>query len=40
MYLAYNLEYINFEEFNNLKDKLSEVSKLISGFIKYLNSTL
>ncbi|REE80949.1 four helix bundle protein [Lutibacter oceani] len=29
-----------FEEFNNLKNKISEVSKLISGFIKYLNSTL
>jgi len=40
IYLAYDLEYITIEEFNNLKNKISEVSKLISGFIKYLNSTL
>jgi four helix bundle protein len=40
IYLAYDLEYITIEEFNNLKNKISEVSKLISGFIKYLKSTL
>ena len=40
IYLAYDLDYITIEEFNNLKNKISEVSKLISGFIKYLNSTL
>lgn len=40
IYLAFDLEYITFEQFNELKNKISEVSKLISGFIKYLNSTL
>lgn len=39
-YLAFDLEYINEKEFKNLTSKVNEVSKLISGLIKYLTSTL
>lgn len=40
LYLANDLEYINREEFEILKTKVDEVSKLISGLLKYLQSTL
>ncbi len=40
LYLAFDLEYITNEEFEKLKLKVNEVSKLISGLIKYLSSTL
>lgn len=40
LYLAYDINYLNSEEFEKLKLKVNEVSKLISGLIKYLNSTL
>jgi len=40
LYLAYDIEYIKKEEFEKLKLKVNEVSKLISGLIKYLHSTL
>ncbi|WP_317194125.1 four helix bundle protein [Hyunsoonleella ulvae] len=40
LYLAYDLSYVNKEQFEILKLKVNEVSKLISGLIKYLNSTL
>jgi len=36
LYLAYDLEYISHNEFENLIFLISEISKLISGFIKYL----
>ena len=40
LYLAFDLEYVNEEEFEKLKLKVNEVSKLVSGLIKYLRSTL
>ena len=40
LYLAYDIEYIKKEDFEKLKLKVNEVSKLISGLIKYLHSTL
>lgn len=40
LYLANDLEYIKREEFEILKTKVNEVSKLISGLLKYLHSTL
>ncbi len=40
LYLAFDLNYIINEEFEKLKLKVNEVSKLISGLIKYLSSTL
>ena len=40
LYLAFDLKYIINEEFEKLKLKVNEVSKLISGLIKYLSSTL
>ena len=40
LYLAFDLKYVNIEEFEKLKLKVNEVSKLISGLIKYLSSTL
>jgi len=40
LYLAFDLKYITNEDFEKLKLKVSEASKLISGLIKYLNSTL
>ena len=39
LYLANDLKYISNDEFERLNLKVSEVSKLISGLIKYLNST-
>ena len=38
LYLAYDLEYIDEEKFNKLKEEVTKISKLISGFIKYLES--
>lgn len=40
LYLAFDLKYISKNEFNELKLKINEVSKLISGLLKYLHSTL
>jgi four helix bundle protein len=39
LYLAIDLKYISNNEFERLNFKVSEVSKLISGLIKYLKST-
>ena len=36
LYLAYDLEYLNEKGFNELKNNTLEISKMISGFIKYL----
>jgi len=36
LYLAYDLEYLNEKDFNELKNNTLEISKMISGFIKYL----
>jgi len=36
LYLAFDLKYISFEEFEEIKIKINEISKLLSGFIKYL----
>jgi len=38
LYLAFDLEYITKQEFDELLDSVSEISRLLSGFIKYLNS--
>jgi four helix bundle protein len=40
LYLASDLEYISSEEFEKLNLKVNDISKMISGLIKYLNSTL
>ena len=40
LYLAYDLNYISNQEYENLKFNGTEISKLISGLIKYLKSTL
>ncbi|MBK5209523.1 MAG: four helix bundle protein [Flavobacteriaceae bacterium] len=39
-YLAFDLNYISTEEFENITLKINEISKLLGGFIKYLKSTL
>ncbi|WP_034918213.1 four helix bundle protein [Gillisia sp. CAL575] len=39
LYLATDLKYVSNDEFERLNLKVSEVSKLISGLIKYLKST-
>ena len=36
LYLAFDLEYLEENDFNELKNNALEVSKMISGFIKYL----
>jgi four helix bundle protein len=36
LYVALDQEYINQMEFNTMKEKLSEVKKLINGLITYL----
>jgi four helix bundle protein len=36
LYLAYDLEYITKEEFETLIESVTEIAKLLSGFIKYL----
>ena len=40
LYLAFDIKYINKIEFKELKLKVKEFSKLISGLLKYLHSTL
>lgn len=37
LYLAAELRYISNDDFINLKNQTMEISKAISGFIKYLN---
>lgn len=37
LYLAIDLEYITKQEFKELIDLVTEISKLLSGFIKYLS---
>lgn len=37
LYLAFDLEYIIKEEFEMLLNSITEISKLLSGFIKYLS---
>lgn len=36
LYLANDLNYINNDDFNQLKEKVVEISRLIGGLIKYL----
>lgn len=36
LYLSYDLNYLDEESFNILKNKIIEISKIISGLIKYL----
>ena len=38
LYLALDLNYINDEQFENLIAKTIEISKLLTGFIKYLKN--
>ncbi len=38
LYLVFDLSYINENEFSILKYKITEVSKIISGLIKYLKN--
>jgi len=40
IYLAFDLEYIAKQEFDELLESVTEISKLISGFIKYLSPKL
>ncbi|WP_300433901.1 four helix bundle protein [Christiangramia sp.] len=40
LYLAYDLRYIKDENFERLNSRVSDISKMISGLIKYLNTTL
>ena len=40
LYLAFDLKYISLNEFEEIKLMVNEISKLLSGFIKYLKSTL
>ncbi len=40
LYLAKDLNYISDGMFKNLNKKIIEISKLLSGLIKYLKSTL
>ena len=37
LYLAYDLNYIAKEEFEDLLESVTEISRLLSGFIKYLS---
>ena len=39
LYLAFDLDYISIEEFEKLLESVTEISKLLSGFIKYLESS-
>lgn len=36
LYLAFDLNYIQQEVFNDLLSEITEISRLLSGFIKYL----
>jgi four helix bundle protein len=38
LYLAFDLNYITQEEFEKLLESVTEISKLLSGFIKYLGA--
>ncbi|MBT8296500.1 MAG: four helix bundle protein [Gramella sp.] len=40
LYLAQDLKYVENEDFERLNSKVSDISKMISGLIKYLNATL
>lgn len=40
LYLALDLGYVSEIEFNSLNLKVNDISKLLSGFIKYLSGTL
>ena len=40
LYVAFDVDYITKNEFEELKKKVNEVSKLISGLLKYLQATL
>ena len=39
LYLAFDLDYLTNEEFQYLKESITEISKLISGLIKYLQTS-
>lgn len=39
IYIAFDLEYINKEEFEDIIIELENISKSLSGFIKYLRAT-
>jgi len=39
LYAALDLKYINKEDFEMLYDRVDEVSKMIQGFMKYLNNS-
>lgn len=36
LYLALDLDYIGYDEFIKLKEQIENVSKMLSGFIRYL----
>jgi four helix bundle protein len=38
IYLAFDLDYITKNQFEELLESITEISKLLSGFIKYLSS--
>ena len=40
LYIAFDLNYISKSEFDELYINITDISKLISGLIKYLDSTL
>lgn len=40
LYLASDLDYLKRDEFERLNVKVNEISKLLSGLIKYLATTL
>ncbi|GAA4309052.1 four helix bundle protein [Pontixanthobacter gangjinensis] len=40
LYLAQDLKYITSEDFERLSARVNEISKMISGLIKYLDTTL
>jgi four helix bundle protein len=40
LYLASDLKYISIEEYEKINLKINDISKLLSGLIKYLISTL
>lgn len=40
LYLAYDLKYISEQDLEKLKNEVTDISKLLSGLIKYLNTTL
>ncbi|MBF2708992.1 four helix bundle protein [Flavobacterium soyangense] len=39
LYLAFDLDYITKQDFEELLESVTEISKLLSGFIKYLESS-